>query len=95
MINFKRGGPYINSPDWIKKKKATKNDDNKCFQYAKTIALNFDKIKKDTQRVSNIKPFINNYYWERINYPSKIKDWRIFDKNNPIIALNILYFKEK
>ena len=49
MINFKRGGPYINSPDWIKKKKATKNDDNKCFQYAKTIALNFDKIKKDTK----------------------------------------------
>ena len=35
-VNFKRGGSYIDSPDWIKKKKATinlKNADDKCFQY--------------------------------------------------------------
>ena len=25
IINFKRGGSYIDSPDWIKKKKATIN----------------------------------------------------------------------
>ena len=34
-VNFKWGGSYINSPDWIKKKKATinpKNTDDKCFQ---------------------------------------------------------------
>ena len=33
-VNFKRGGSYIGSPDWIKKKKETinlKNTDNKCF----------------------------------------------------------------
>ena len=33
-INFKCGGSYIDSPDWIKKKKAAinlKNEDNKCF----------------------------------------------------------------
>ena len=32
---FKRGGSVIDSPDWIKKKKATispKNTDDKCFQ---------------------------------------------------------------
>ena len=35
-VNFKRGGSYIDTPDWIKKKKATinlKNADDKCFQY--------------------------------------------------------------
>ena len=32
---------------------------------------------------------------EGINYPSKIDDWKTFEKNNPIIALNILYTKEK
>ena len=35
-IIFKRGGSYIDSPDWIKKKKATmnlKNDDDKCFEF--------------------------------------------------------------
>ena len=36
------------SPDWIKNKKATiniKNEDGKCFQYAATVALNFEEIK--------------------------------------------------
>ena len=35
QLNFKRGGSNIDSPDWIKKKKATtnpKNKDDKCFQ---------------------------------------------------------------
>ena len=52
-INFKHGGSYIESPNWIKNKKTTinlKNNDDRCFQYAKTIALNFDEIKKDPQR---------------------------------------------
>ena len=35
---------HIDSPDWIKNKKATKNpvnkNDNKCLQYAATLALN-------------------------------------------------------
>ena len=42
MMN--RSGSYIDSPDWIKSKKATINTinkkDNKCFQYAVTVALN-------------------------------------------------------
>ena len=41
-INFKCGGSYIDSPNWIKKKKAIinpKNEDDKCFHYATTVAL--------------------------------------------------------
>ena len=96
-INVKRGGSYINSPDWIKKKKAKinpKNDDDKCFQYAAKIALNFEEIKKDLQSVLNIKPFINNYNWEGIICPSKIEDWKKFEKNNWTIALNVLYIRK-
>ena len=58
-----RGGSYIESPKWLKDKKSTinpKNNDDKCFQYIVTLALNLDKIKKDPQRVSKIKPFIEN-----------------------------------
>ena len=47
-VNFKRVGLYIDSSDWIKKKKATinpKNADNKYFQYAVTAALNYEEIK--------------------------------------------------
>ena len=74
-INFNRGGSYIESADWIKNKKATINlidkKDNKCFQYAVTVALNYEEIKKDPQRTTKIKLFINKYNWEGINYPSE------------------------
>ena len=49
-INANHGGSYIDSPYWIKNKKATINSihkkNNKCFQYAITVALNHDKIKE-------------------------------------------------
>ena len=98
IVNFKLGGSYIDSPDWIKKKKATmnpKNKDNKCFQYAATVVLNYEEIKWNPERVSNIKPFLNKDNWEEMSYPSKIDDWKTFEKNNPTIALNIMYTKEK
>ena len=47
-VNFKRGDSKINSWDWIKKKKVTinqKNTDDKCFQYAVNVALNYEEIK--------------------------------------------------
>ena len=59
-ISLNRGGSYIDSPEWLKNKKATihiKNNYGKCFQHALTVALNYQKIKKDPQRISKIKPF--------------------------------------
>ena len=97
-VNFKRGGSYIDSLNWIKKKKATinpKNTNAKCFQYATTVALNYEEIKWNPVRVSNIKPFINKYIQKGINYASKIDDWKTFEKNNPTIVCNILYIREK
>ena len=97
-VNFKRGGSYIDSPNWIKKKKATinpKNEDNKCFQYTATIAWNFEKSESHPEWFSNTIPFINKYNWQEINYPSKIDDWKRSEKNNYTIALNTLYSKEK
>ena len=47
-VNFKHGGSYTDSPDWMKMKKGTtspKNTDDKCFQHEATIALNCDEIK--------------------------------------------------
>ena len=40
-VNFKLDGSYIDSPESMKKKKAiinTKNEDDKCFHYAATVA---------------------------------------------------------
>ena len=69
-------------------------DDN-FFQYVATVALNYEEIKWNPERVSNFKPFTDRYNWKGINYPSKIDDWKTFEKNNPTIALNIIYIKEK
>ena len=54
------------------------------------------KKRKDPQRITKIKPFINKYNWEGINFPSQKHDWKKFEKNNVTIALNVLYaIKEK
>ena len=82
------------SPKWLKDKKCTinqKNTDNICFQYATTLALNFNNIDKHHQRISKIKPFINNYNWNNINFPTAKKDWNKFELNNKGVSLNILY----
>ena len=92
------GGSYIDSPEWIKDKKSTinpKNNAYKCFQYAVTVALNHDKIKKNPQIGPKIKPFIDQYNWNDIDFPSTSKDWKKFELNNESIALNILYVPHK
>ena len=67
----------------------------KCFQYAVTVALSYEQIKKGPQRITKIKPFINKYSWEGINFPSEKDDWKKFEKNNVTIALNVLYAKKE
>ena len=97
-ISLNRGGSYIESAKWIKDKKSTinpKNNDYKCFQYAVTLALNRDEINKHPQRVSKIKPFIDQYNWNDIDFPSTSKDWKKFELNNESIAPNILYVPHK
>ena len=91
--SINRDRSYIDSPKWLKDKKSTinpRNKDHKCYQYAVTLALNLNRINKDPQRASKIKPFIEKYNWEDIDFPSTSKDWKKFESNNEI-ALNILY----
>ena len=48
-IGLKRGGSCIDFPKWLKNKKATinpENNDDNCFQYALTVALNYQNIEK-------------------------------------------------
>ena len=76
-INPNRGESHIDSPDWIKNKKAAINPiiqkDDKCFQYAVTVALNHEEIKKDPQR-RKIKPFMIKSNWKGIHFSSQKDD---------------------
>ena len=65
-------------------------DDNNCFQYALTTALNYQNIKKYLQRISKIKPFINQCNWKEVDFPSEQKDWKKFELNVKSIAFKIL-----
>ena len=65
--------------------------DNKCFQYAVTVAFNHEEIGKNPERITKIKPFINKYKWEGINFPSVKDDWKRYEKNN--VAIILLIFK--
>ena len=63
-IRLKRRGSYIKSPEWIRNKRAAINpkneDDNNCFHYAITIALNHQYIGDHPERISNIKLLLIN-----------------------------------
>ena len=69
-VNFKKASSYIDTPSWIKKKKATinpKNTDDECFQYAVTLK----DIESHPERVSNIKSIVNTSSRKGISYASK------------------------
>ena len=48
-------------------------------------------LKKPPQRISKIKPFIDNYNWKNIEFPSQSKDWKKIEQNKKAIALDILF----
>ena len=93
-ISLNRGRSYIEPAKWIKDKRSIinpKNNDDKCFQYAITVTSNRDKINRDPQRISKIKPFIEQYNWNGIEFVVTSKDWKKFEQNNELIAVNVLY----
>ena len=93
-ISLNRGGSYIDSPKLLKDKKSTinpKNNDDKCFQYAVTLALNLGNIDNHPERISKIKLFINQYNWKDIDFPPTNEYWKKFELNNEV-ALNIYIY---
>ena len=97
-ISLNRGGSYIptNTASWLSDKKATVNPQNKkddwCFKYALTVALNYEKIKNNAEGISKIKPFIDQYNWKEMDFPSTCKDWKKFDQiKNQLLLIFCMY----
>ena len=94
-IGLKRGGSYIDFPEWLKNKTATinpKNSDDNCFQYALTVALNQNQIKSNPERISKIKPFIDHYNWKERDFQSHSKDKKNSNKIiRQLLLISYLY----
>ena len=53
--------------------------------------MNYQNIENNPERISIIKPYIDQYNWKEANFLSHKKDWKKFKSNNISISLNILY----
>ena len=45
-----------------------KNNDDNCFRYALTAALNYQNIKSHPERVSNLKSFVKQYNRKKMDF---------------------------
>ena len=71
------------------------NKDEGCLKWAVIAALHHEEIKKDHQRISRLRPYENQYNWKGLEFPVSIKKIDKFEKNNPGIAVNVLFSIKK
>ena len=84
----------LNSFGWLQSKKEAINNNNNNFQNALEDVLNYQTIDAHPKRLSKLKPYINKYNWEGVEFPAGSKEWQKFEKNNDTIALNVLYVEQ-
>ena len=93
-----RGNSYNALPEWLKSKKAVINPQNKdeeCFKWAVIEALHHEDIKHHPERISLLRPYEKQYNWKGLKIPVSIKRIDKFEKNNPGIAVNVLFSNKK
>ena len=82
--NPMNGSSYIPLPDWISKKKAIiniQNRDEKCFLWC-ILRYIYPRDKNDT-RLTDLKKYEYSLNTKGINFPVKLKDISKFEKLNP------------
>ena len=73
----------LNSSGWLRAKKEEiidNNNNNNNFQNALDDALNYQTIEIHPERILKLRPYINKYNWEGIDYPAGSKEWQKFEK---------------
>ena len=65
------------------------NEDEECFKWAVIAALKWTEIKSQTEHVSNLRKFADNYDWSGLEFPVSIKDIGKFETKNNILV-NVL-----
>ena len=88
-----KGNSWFNLPEKIKKKKAVinmKNEDNECFKWCVTRALN--KVDKNKERITQeLRKQAKEFNWDGISFPMEVDKIDRFEKNNPKISIHVFY----
>ena len=91
------GGSYIELPTELKNKKAIiniKNEDNQCFKWVVTRALNL-KNKHNERMDEDLIKKSEELNWGGMEFPVKLKKIDKFEKNNPTISINVFGYEDE
>ena len=94
--DLRRVTSFIDTPEWLKHKKATINTQNVnnvyCFMYAATTALYHSELGKNPGRISKkLDILVHCFNWHDITFPASYEDYTTFERLNSDVALNVLY----
>lgn len=92
------GSSYIETPSFLKKKKAIVNVDNSklrpidnmCFKWAVLSAIH--EVSYNPSRIQHYLPFQNELNFDGINFPVQINQIDKFEKQNDNISINVYYY---
>ena len=70
-------------------KKETVINGDTDFEDVLDDVLDYQTIEAHPERISKLKPYINKYNWEGIEFPVGAKDWKKSERNDKTISLNI------
>ena len=71
------------------------NKDQECFKWVVIETLPHEEIKHNPERISLLRPYENQYNWKGLEFPVSIKKIDKFEKNNPRMAVNVLFSNKK
>ena len=88
IVEYKpmRGSSFIPLPNFIMRKKAIinmENKDDKCFLWC--VLRDLHPVKKNASRINDLKKYENDLNLKGINFPIKVKDIQKFENQNPDI----------
>ena len=64
------------SSEWLRSNKESIINNVNSFQNALNDTLDYQTIKTHPEKIAKLKPYINQYSWKDIKFPSDKEDWK-------------------
>ena len=64
------------SSEWLRSNKESIINNVNSFQNALNDTLDYQTIKTHPEKIAKLKPYINQYSWNDIKFPSDKEDWK-------------------